>query len=784
MNLDSVTSAIAQTARSAWTGVRRHPILAATSLPAAVLTVAVIYVLALIPFTPSIDNIQKIKQEQPSVVMSSDGQVLASFKRANRERVKLADISPHVLAALIATEDRRFYDHHGFDFMRTAGAALATLRGDLQGGSTITQQLARNLYPDDIGRAATVTRKVKEAITAIKIEAVYSKDEILEAYLNTVPFLYNAYGIEMAARTYFDKSAAELDVLQSATLIGMLKGTAYYNPVLNPHRSTQRRNIVLAQMVRDGKLDAAQLDGLKQQPLALEFERQVEDLGLAPHVAQQLKRWLIDWADREGYNIYADGLILRTTLDSRLQALAQQAVTRQADKLQIAADGTWKRGKSWRAHKPLADTFVRETQRYQAALASGMSEADALAQVQADEQVMQALWEEKTRLQAGFMAVDPSTGHIRAWVGSRNFEQDNFDHVQQARRQPGSTFKPFVYGAAFDQGIDPSETFVDGPVEIQIDEKTVWRPGDVGESTGMPMSLREGLMRSKNSITSQLMQRVGPARVAQVAYAMGVRQSKLDQVPSLALGTSPVTLKEMVSAFGSIANSGSYIEPVLVLRVEDRNKELLQEIHAKAPERAMSEVATQTLLDVMRGVIDQGTGAGVRSRFGLQGDLAGKTGTTQSNTDGWFILMHPQLVGGAWVGFNDNRVTMKGDAWGQGAHNALNIVGDFFQQSIKTKLIDSRAKFAAPRLPVLAPVPMDPVSGTAEGWGSAFRTPGQPASPEGVAVMPSSVEKAQVYTPVPLEAPLPTTMPVPRPTVSSPMPMQQSREFRVMEAPP
>jgi penicillin-binding protein 1A len=692
VNLARVTSAVVDASHRAWEWARRRPFLALSLLP----SLALLYVLALIPFTPGIGDIKKAKSEQPTVLLSADGKELAVFKRANRDWVKLADISPEVPAALIATEDRRFFDHHGLDARRTAVAILRTLRGDLQGGSTLTQQLARNLYPEEIGRAPTLTRKIKEAITALKIEAVYTKNEILETYLNTVPFLYNAYGIEMAARTYFDKSARELDVLESATLIGMLKGTSYYNPVLNPERSLQRRNIVLAQMVRHGNLAPDKLEALKGRPLALDFERQPEDMGAAPHLTQLLRRWLIEWADRNGYNIYADGLVVRSTLDSRLQAMAEAALTRQADKLQVAADGAWRRG-GWKAHKALAETFARETAPYQAALASGLDDGQALKKVLADAAFMQALWEDKTRLQAGFLAIDPGNGHVKAWIGSRGFEDDKFDHVQQARRQPGSTFKPFVYGAAFEQGISPTETFIDQAVDIRIDERTVWSPGDVGEASGLPMTLRDGLTYSKNSITSQLMQRIGPSRVAKVAWDMGVRQSKLDPVPSLALGTSPVTLKEMVAAFGTIANSGSYIEPVLVTRVEDRRHRVIEAFHARPPERALSLQAAESLLDAMRGVIDKGTGAGIRGRFGIQGDVAGKTGTTQSNTDGWFILMHPQLVGGAWVGFNDNRVTMRGDSWGQGARNALNIVGDFFQQTVKARAIDVKAKFAAPR---------------------------------------------------------------------------------------
>jgi penicillin-binding protein 1A len=255
-----------------------------------------------------------------------------------------------------------------------------------------------------------------------------------------------------------------------------------------------------------------------------------------------------------------------------------------------------------------------------------------------------------------------------------------------------------VYGAAFDQGIDPLQVLIDEPVEIRIDERTVWRPADVGPPSGRPMSLREGLINSKNTITAQLMQAVGPSRVAQVAYDMGVRHSKLDHVPSLALGTSPVTLREMVTAFGTIANDGSFVEPVLVTRIENREGVVLQQFYGEPPEPALSHEAAQTLLDVMRGVIDRGTGVGIRKRFRIKADVAGKTGTTQDYTDGWFILMHPQLVAGAWVGFNDNRITMR-EEWGQGGRSALNVVGDFFQQAIKARAVDPKVRFTAPRRP-------------------------------------------------------------------------------------
>ena len=633
--------------------IKAHPVRAAFVLPALV----VLYVLVLIPFTPSVGDLRKAKSETPSVLMASDGTVLAEYKRVNRQWVTLDKISPNVINALIATEDRRFYQHHGIDLRRTAGAVVSTLSGELQGGSTITQQLARNLYPEEIGRSATVSRKVKEAITAIKIEAVYSKAEILETYLNTVPFLYNAFGIEMAAQTYFDKSAEKLDVLESATLIGMLKGTSYYNPVLNPKRSLERRNLVLAQMVKTGKLDAVRVDALTKRPLRLNFERQGELQGPAPHLAQHLKKWLISWADSRGLNIYADGLRIRSTLDAGMQKAANQAVTRQLAQLQRLADRERKAGK------------------------------------------------EPAVLQAGFLAMDPRNGAVRAWVGSRDFALEQFDHVSQARRQPGSTFKPFVYGAAFLQGASPNDTLIDQPVAIKTPGGGVWTPSDATPPTYQPFTLRDGLAYSKNTITAQLMQQVGPAQVARLAQAAGVRQSPLDVVPSLALGTSPVTLIEMVTAYGTIANGGQYMPPLTVAQVEDRNGQVLEAFAAvREKDLAMPRAESLTLVDAMRGVIDRGTGAAIRQRYGLQADLAGKTGTTQDNTDGWFIMMHPQLVAGARVGFNDNNAAM--GSWGEGARSALPVVGDVFQQALRQRWIDPNLEFDIERSrPTPAPEP-------------------------------------------------------------------------------
>lgn len=687
----------------------------------------------LVRSSPSVSALRDIQHARPSTVMSADGQVLGSFRRAKVERVTLAEVSPHVVNALIATEDHRFREHHGIDVKRTVGALFHTATGDLQGGSTITQQLARNLFPEDIGRSRSVHRKLKEMITAWRIERVYSKDEILESYLNTVPFLYNVVGIEMAARTYCDTSARSLDILQSATLVGMLKGTQYYNPVRNPERAQKRRNVVLAQMARHGHIPGNQLEHLAAKPLAVRLNLQSESDGLAPHFVAHVRKWLLEWAETQDVDLYADGLVIETSLDAELQKAANAAVREQAAALQQIADTEWgqaamrpasARQKSgerprepfahlWKKRPELLEAFVRDSDAYREAVAGGASAADAYKAVLSDADALSRLKRDRTRLEAGLLAMDPTNGEIKAWVGSRDFDDDQYDHVAQAERQPGSTFKPFVYGAALEAGIGPERTYMDDPVEIPLGDGRVWKPTDMTGTSGAPMSLRDGLVYSKNTITAQVMQEVGVERTVELARALGIDRSKLDAVPSLALGTSPVTLLELVNAYASIARQGIHHTPVLVRRITDREGRVLATFGTQS-RQAMTTDAAIELTDMMRGVVTRGTGTLVRTRFGVNGDVAGKTGTTQNNTDGWFVLMHPQLVAGAWVGFNDARVTIRSNYWGQGGHNAVLLVGDFFRQALKSRAIDGDARFPPSRRP---PPPPEDVPGADGEWG-------------------------------------------------------------------
>jgi penicillin-binding protein 1A len=677
------------------------------------------YALALIPFTPAVDNVLKARNERPSVLLAADGSVLATFRRTNREWIPLDRVPKHVLDALIATEDHRFYQHAGVDWRRSLAAVAYTLRGERQGGSTITQQLARNLFPEEIGRARTATRKVKEMITAIKLERRYSKREVLETYVNTVSFHYNAFGVEMAARTYFDKPARALTIDEGATLVALLKGTSAYNPVSNPERARERRNLVLAQMVKHGTLTQPAYDKLSRRPLRLDFVRQDQETGPAPHFADVVRRWLLGWSELLGYDLYADGLVVQSALDVRLQSLANQAVARQLDALQAVADVEWGRASSkllstrmdayrqarhktepfahfWTTQAELVDAFIRESPEFARLLDVGSTKDEALAQLRADAGYMTALRERKTRLEAGLVAIDPRSGHVRAWVGSRDFSTDSFDHVQQARRQPGSTFKPFVYGAALDAGMDPQREFRNGPVAIRLPNGSVWKPTDASEVSGGRSSLEDGLVYSRNTITAQVIEAVGAPAVVAFAQRMGVRESKLDAVPSLALGTSPVSLLEMAGAYASIASLGEYRAPVLVTRVTDAQGRLVAQFApptAATHERVLQPDVAVQLIDMLRAAVDRGTGRGIRDVHGIQADVAGKTGTTQNGADGWFVLMHPQLVTGAWVGFNDPRVTLRSDHWGQGAHNALHVVGDFTQRALANRAIDPQAEF-------------------------------------------------------------------------------------------
>jgi penicillin-binding protein 1A len=710
------------------TSTLRQSLIWLTMTMAALAIAATLYVGYQVTQAPAITALKTTKVPEPSVILSADGKTIGRFQEQRSQPVTLTETSPYVLQALIATEDHRFRDHHGVDWLRSTKAIMSTATGRMEGGSTLTQQLVRNLFPEEIGRSRNLGRKVKEIVTALRIERIYTKDQILEAYLNTVPFLYNAVGIEAAARTYFDKPAKALDAAESATLVGMLKGTNYYNPVLHPERAKTRRNLVLAQMLKRGVLSQDDHDSARAEELQVTLTRQSVDLDMAPHFAAHVRRWLDDWADQNDRDLSREGLVIHTTLDSRLQEAATKAVERQTEALQNVADVEWsaasmpvvsrsiesyaQRSKAkafdyfWRKRPALLVDAVRRTPEYRQLIKSGQTPAAALAAVQDDAELMAKVRAIKTRLEAGFVAVDPRNGAVKAWVGSRDFDDEQFDHVAQAARQPGSTFKPIVYAAALESGILPTRTYADTPIEVRLGNGKVWRPTDMSGSTGESMTMWQGLVLSKNTITTQVMQDAGLPRITALAKSMGITDSKLDPVPSMALGTSPVTLLEMAAVYATIASGGEHKQPYVVERITDKQGNEIAVFGPNKVERALSVDTVNNLIDMMRGVVTYGTGTMLRTRFVPESDLAGKTGTTQNNTDGWFMAMHPQLVMGAWVGFNDQHVTMRGSYWGQGGHSALLLVGDFLRTAFKQKLMDTQASFASPRRP--------PVTGNGE----------------------------------------------------------------------
>ena len=689
-----------------------------------------LYLLLISDDLPSFSQLDNPHLVHATVAYTADGEELAHyFVEQNRSWVAYENISPHMINALIATEDKRFHDHWGVDMQGIAAAAFdAFFRFDLRGASTITQQLARNLYREQIGHEVTVGRKLKEMVTAVQLERRYTKREIVEMYLNTVPYVYMAYGIQSAARTYFGKPASELNVSESATLVGMLQNPSYYNPVKGgawEERTRKRRNVVLRQMVKNGFISEDLYQSLRDEPIALNFNSPELTESLAPYFADEVREWLKRWAkDNNVSNIYEEGLVVHTTLDSKLQEMAQAAVTDQMDALQKVVDYEWTRtggyarwrelepyqsatgyepfSAYWDRRRDVVNSFIRETSRFKTLRDSGVGREEAVSQLRENAEFMDSLKTAKTRIEAGLVSIDPRNGYVRAWVGGRDLSIDWYDHVSDAARQPGSTFKPFVYATAIDNGYSPEYRLPDAPFSY-TDPWTgdVWEPSNFGDASGEMIPLSYALATSNNLVTARVItQLVSPRAVASYARQMGI-QSPLDAVPALSLGTSDVTLLELTSAYSTLANGGLAYEPTLVTRIEDQRGNVLYEANP-APEEALSQETAFTVVDMLRGATTLRGGTAVRirqSKYGLQGyDLAAKTGTTQNAADGWFMLMHPELVTGAWVGWNDRRIHFRDTFWGQGAHNALFVVGDYYRRMAQTpeEEISKNAYFPVP----------------------------------------------------------------------------------------
>ena len=673
---------------------------------------------------PTFEELENPNSSLASEVYSADARTLGKYYIQNRVNVHYRDLSPSLVNALKATEDVRFEEHSGVDIKGLMRVFVKTiiLQQDAGGGSTITQQLAKNLFPrENMNKVKLIFRKLKEWIIAVKLERNYTKNEILAMYLNTVEFGNNAYGIKSACTTYFGKNTSEVSVEEAALLIGLLQAPTRYNPVRNVESATFRRNTVIGQLAKYKFISTEEKDSLIKLPIKLNFHQEGHTEGLAQYFREVLRQELLKWckdhkkADGKPYNLYRDGLRVYTTIDSRMQRYAEEAVKEHMMDLQKTFVDHWKGKTAWSEQPQIIEDAMKKSERYRNLKEEGKSESDIKKIFDKKTEMRIFTWkgERDTTMspldsikyyklfyQTGFMSMEPQTGYIRAWVGGNDYKYFQYDHVKDGKRQVGSTFKPFLYTLAMQEGYSPCYELPNTPVTI-IDEAGVpWTPSNSDGKYGGMLSLKEALAESVNCISAYLMKQFGPDAVVQVARKMGIT-SPLDPVPSLALGTADVSVYEMVAAYSTFANKGVYTEPQYILRIEDKNGAVLQDFVPRKVE-AISEETAYLVLNLMKGVTLFGTGARLRgSKYGFTNHIAGKTGTTQNNSDGWFMGITPDLVSGAWAGCEDRSIHFRTTQLGQGANTALPIWGLYMKKVYADPTLNySKDDFEIPQKPL------------------------------------------------------------------------------------
>ncbi len=705
-----------------------------------------------IGYMPDIEELQNPINRYASQVFTADGKLIGTWSRnENRVFTDFEQISPHTFEALVATEDERFYEHSGIDVKALLRAVVK--RGILQqtsagGGSTITQQLAKQLYSEKAGSTfERLLQKPIEWVIAVELERCYTKEEILTLYLNYFDFLYNAVGIKTAARVYFGKQPSELSILESATLIGMCKNPSLYNPVRHNERCRQRRNVVLYQMVRSGYLSQSQYDDLKDQPLKLNFRRADHKEGLATYLREHLRTRMtakepqrsnyaswqslqffedsLAWAndplygwcnknqkkDGENYDIYTDGLKIYTTIDSRMQAYAEEAAVNHVGHV------LQKEFEYGRNHpnfpftnnltkeqiSQILNRSMRQSERYVKMKAAGASEAEMKQAFATPVEMTVFTWNGaidtvmtpmdsirhyKKFLRSGLVSIDPMTGFVKAYVGGLNYTYFQYDMAFKGRRQVGSTMKPFVYAMAMEDGMLPSDTIVNMQREYQVGDK-VWAPRNTGNARyGEPVTLKWGLSQSNNWITAELMYQSDPegVRLAKYLREFGVANNEIHPSLALCLGTCDITVAEMASAYTAFVNKGIRSAPILVSRIEDANGTVIAEFAPRMNE-VISEQSSYRMLDMLQGVVDAGTGIRLRYKYNFTAPIAGKTGTTNSNSDGWFVGCVPRLITACWVGGEDRDIHFLSTSLGQGASTALPVWAEYMKKVYEDKTL-------------------------------------------------------------------------------------------------
>ena len=660
---------------------------------------------------PSRQQLAEIRQNTASEVYSADGRLMGRYYLENRLTVGNDRVSPHVIHALVATEDARFFEHHGIDYISLGRVLVKTLllRERAQGGgSTISEQLARNLFPRP-GKKWTVllVSKVKEAVIAARLEKVYDKEQILMLYLNTVPFGEDVYGIETASLRFFSKHAGDLNPAEAATLIGMLAANTAYNPRLHPERSRRRRNIVLRRMGEHGFLRKEEVEKWQQTPVRLRYTRIDNNTGIAPwfrdHLKIKTERYL-----KENFgdtvNLLTDGLKIYTTIHAGIQQAAAAAVRQRMRLLQKEFDSHWRGRRPVDEHSPVFLAALRSSSRYRSLKDRGLDDEEILKRMHYPVKdrdghsytPLDSLWKDIMTLQAGFVAVDPVTGYVRAWVGGVDHSRWQYDHVT-ARRQVGSTFKPFVYAAALEAGMEPCEFISNERRTFQAFDD--WSPENAeGEYEGY-YSLKGALAHSVNTVTAELIHRTGVGPVRALARRAGI-DTEIPEVPSIALGTVSLSLYELTRAYCPFVNGGRRVEPVILTKITDKEGNILYEYQPPGggEEAVVSREVSLEMLYMLREVVDSGTARALRSVYHLPNDLAGKTGTTQNNADGWFIGILPRLVAGTWVGAESPEIHFRTLTLGQGAHTALPVFALFVKKLNRDANV---RKYAAGNFPLL-----------------------------------------------------------------------------------
>lgn len=692
---------------------------------------------------PTFEDLENPQISQASVIYSHDGEILGTYFIENRRDVNFRDLSPNLVNALVATEDVRFYQHSGIDFIALGRVTYGVLTGNIKGGgSTITQQLAKQLYTKvrTKQKSRLLFEKLNEWVIAVKLEKKYSKEEIMAMYFNKYDFLNNADGIYSAAQIYFSTTPDSLSLAQAATLVGMLQNSALYNPIRRPKLVQERRNVVLGQMKKYDFIDQNTYDSTILLDLDLKIQKVGHNKGRATYLREYLrsylKRWCAEHYKQNGspYNLYKDGLRIHTTIDERLQGYAEAAVTQHLSKdLQPAFDKHWKGHQNApfvfkspypaREAEKLMRTAIQRSERYRKMKAADISE-DSIFKVFEEPQPMSIFSWEGTKdtvlspydsiryykgiLQAGLMSVEPRTGYVKAYVGGIDYNHFKYDHVTQGRRQVGSTFKPIVYTLAMQEGnMSPCSKMANVQPIIHTPDGKLWKPRNSNKKfEGEEVTLKWALAHSINWISAQLIDKYNPSAVVRMAKQMGIT-SPIPAVHAIALGTPDISLYEMVGAMSTYANKGVHLKPIFITHITDKYGNQLDNFMPEANE-AMSEETAYLMLSLMKGVVQTGTGRRLQFKYGLNYPIAGKTGTTQNHSDGWFMGITPDLVTGVWVGCEDRAAHFRTISLGQGANMALPIWGLYMQKAYKDAELNlSTEDFESPAKPLSVEIDCD-----------------------------------------------------------------------------